>query len=142
MASTNLKDFYTLVDVYLDAVFNPLLTEDTFRQEGWHYEVNPETGALEYKGVVFNEMKGAYSDPDDFHDDLCRRSLYPDTAYGLDSGGDPAIIPSLDYPTFVDFHRRYYHPSNSFIYFYGDDDPAQRLAILDSWLHEIGRAHV
>lgn len=142
VASTNLKDFYTLVDVYLDAVFNPLLTEDTFRQEGWHYEVNPETKALEYKGVVFNEMKGAYSDPDDLHDDLCRRSLYPNTAYGLDSGGDPAVIPSLDYGTFSEFHSRYYHPSNSFIYFYGDDDPAERLNILDRWLDGYSKMEV
>ena len=84
VASTNKKDFYNLVDVYLDAVFNPLISEDTFRQEGWHYEVDPETGDLSYKGVVFNEMKGAYSDPDDFHDDLCRRS-----GFGGRPPGDP-----------------------------------------------------
>ncbi|MEW6548722.1 MAG: insulinase family protein [Spirochaetota bacterium] len=138
LASTNEKDFYNLIDVYLDAVFNPLLTEDTFRQEGWHYEVDPATKALSYKGVVYNEMKGAYSDPDDLHDDLCRRSLYPDTAYGLDSGGDPAVIPSLDFKAFSDFHRTYYHPSNSFIYFYGDDDPEKRLEFLDGWLSKYG----
>ncbi len=142
VASTNLKDFRNLVNVYLDAVFHPRLTEDTFRQEGWHFEVDPETGALSRKGVVYNEMKGAYSDPDDMHDDLCRRSLFPDTAYGLDSGGDPEVIPELDYRTFVEFHTTYYHPSNSFIYFYGDDDPAERLAFLDAWLAPYGRIEV
>ena len=142
VASTNLKDFRNLVDVYLDAVFRPRLTEDSFRQEGWHYEADPETGALTYKGVVFNEMKGAYSDPDDMHDDLCRRSLFPDTAYGLDSGGDPEIIPALDYSAFKAFHETYYHPSNSFIFFYGDDDPEERLALIDRWLAPYGRIEV
>ena len=142
VASTNLKDFRNLVDVYLDAVFKPRLTEETLRQEGWHYEADPETGALTYKGVVFNEMKGAYSDPDDMHDDLCRRSLFPDTAYGLDSGGDPEVIPALDYPTFKTFHETYYHPSNSFIFFYGDDDPEERLALIDRWLAPYGRIEV
>ena len=142
VASTNEKDFYNLVDVYMDAVLRPRITEDTFRQEGWHYEVDPDTGALAYKGVVFNEMKGAYSDPDELHDDLCRRSLFPDTAYGLDSGGDPAVIPTLDYPTFKAFHEKYYHPSNSFIFFYGDDDPEKRLAFLDAWLAPYSRIEV
>lgn len=142
VASTNLKDFRNLIDVYLDAVFHPRLTEDTFRQEGWHYEVDPETASLSRKGVVFNEMRGAYSDPDDMHDDLCRRSLFPDTSYGLDSGGDPEVIPELDYATFKAFHERYYHPSNSFIYFYGDDDPDERLTILDQWLAPYSRIEV
>ena len=142
VASTNTKDFYNLVDVYMDAVLRPRLTEDTFRQEGWHYEVDPETGALSYKGVVFNEMKGAYSDPDDLHDDLCRRSLFPDTAYGLDSGGDPTVIPRLDYASFKAFHEKYYHPSNSFIYFYGDDEPEKRLSFLDAWLAPYSRMEV
>ena len=142
VASTNKKDFYNLVDVYMDAVLRPRITEDTFRQEGWHYEADPETGALSYKGVVFNEMKGAYSDPDDLHDDLCRRSLFPDTAYGLDSGGDPTVIPQLDYATFKAFHEKYYHPSNSFIYFYGDDEPEERLAFLDAWLKPYSRIEV
>lgn len=142
VASTNLKDFRNLVDVYLDAVFSPLLTEDTFRQEGWHYEVDAETGELSYKGVVFNEMKGAYSDPDDIHSDLCRRSLFPDTAYGLDSGGDPRVIPSLDYTAFRKFHETYYHPTNSFIFFYGDDDPEERLAIIERRLEGYSRREV
>ena len=142
LASTNLKDFRNLIDVYFDAVLHPLITEDTFRQEGWHYEVDPVTGALEYKGVVFNEMKGAHSDPDDLHDDLCRRSLFPDTAYGLDSGGDPAVIPSLDYASFRRFHETYYHPSNSYIFFYGDDDPEERLAIAERWLSPYSRFEI
>lgn len=142
IASTNLKDFYNLIDVYLDAVFYPNLTEHTFMQEGWHYEVDPSTGELGYKGVVFNEMKGAYSDPDDQHEDLCRRSLYPDTSYGLDSGGDPLEIPSLTYDEFVGFYRKYYHPANSFIFFYGDDDPDKRLAMMEEWLAPFGRAKI
>jgi hypothetical protein len=142
VASTNKKDFYNLVDVYMDAVLKPRITEDTFRQEGWHYEVDPETGALSYKGVVFNEMKGAYSDPDDLHDDLCRRSLFPDTAYGLDSGGDPSVIPQLDYASFKAFHKKHYHPSNAFIYFYGDDNPEERLAFIDAWLTPYSRIAV
>jgi hypothetical protein len=142
VASTNLKDFYNLIDVYLDAVFYPNLTKHTFMQEGWHYEVDPATKKLSYKGVVFNEMKGAYSDPDDQHDDLCRRSLYPDTPYGLDSGGDPLEIPSLTYEEFVGFHKKYYHPANSFIFFYGDDDPEKRLAMMDDWLTSFGQANI
>jgi hypothetical protein len=142
VASTNLKDFYNLVDVYLDAVFYPNLTEYTFLQEGWHYEVDPQTKEFSYKGVVFNEMKGAYSDPEDMHDDLCRRSLYPDTSYGLDSGGDPLEIPTLSYQEFLDFHKKYYHPSNSFIFFYGDDEPERRLALLEEWLAPFGLASI
>lgn len=142
VASTNLKDFYNLVDVYLDAVFYPNLTEYTFLQEGWHYEVDPRTKEFSYKGVVFNEMKGAYSDPEDMHDDFCRRSLYPDTSYGLDSGGDPLEIPALTYQEFIDFHKKYYHPSNSFIFFYGDDDPEKRLELMETWLSPFGPASI
>lgn len=138
VASTNLKDFYNLIDVYLDAVFYPILSEHTFRQEGWHFEPDPDSGMFRYKGVVFNEMKGAYSDPDDLHDDLCRRSLFPDTPYSFDAGGDPLEIPSLTYDEFLEFHRRFYHPSNAFIFFYGDDDPARRLSFLESWLEPFG----
>ncbi len=138
VASTNLKDFYNLIDVYLDAVFYPRLSRETFMQEGWHYEVNPDTGAFEYKGIVFNEMKGAYSDPDDLHDDLCRRSLFPDSAYGLDSGGDPLVIPTITYEEFLAFHKTCYHPANSFIFFWGDDDPEHRLALIDAWLEPFG----
>lgn len=138
VASTNLKDFYNLVDVYLDAVFYPRLSKETFMQEGWHYEVDTASGRLDYKGVVFNEMKGAYSDPDDLHDDLCRRSLFPDSAYGLDSGGDPLEIPRLSYEEFLEFHKRCYHPANAFIFFWGDDDPERRLSLLDEWLEPFG----
>lgn len=145
VASTNLKDFYNLIDVYLDAVFYPSLSEDIFMQEGWHYEMSYDasaTGELFRKGVVYNEMKGAYSDPDEMHADWCRRSLFPDTTYGLDSGGDPEVIPQLDYQSFVAFHKKYYHPSNSFIYFYGDDDPERRLSLLESWLAPFSRMEV
>lgn len=142
VASANLQDFRNLVDVYMDAVLHPLITEDTLRQEGWHYETDPDSGKLSYKGVVFNEMKGAYSDPDDMHADLSRRSLFPDTSYGLDSGGDPETIPQLDYDTFKAFHETYYHPSNAFIYFYGDDDPEARLESMDGWLAPYSRKDI
>lgn len=142
VASANLQDFRNLVEVYMDAVLHPLITEDTFHQEGWHLEVDPESGELSYKGVVYNEMKGAYSDPDDMHSDYSRRALFPDTPYGFDSGGDPAAIPTLDYAAFKAFHDTYYHPSNAFIYFYGDDDPEERLAIMDRWLEPYDRRDV
>ncbi len=134
VASQNRQDFYNLVDVYLDAVFYPRITEDTFRQEGWHYELDAINAPLAYKGVVFNEMKGAYSSPDAVLDDLSQRSLYPDIAYGVDSGGDPKHIPDLTYADFKDFHRRLYHPSNARLFFYGDDDPDERLRRLDACL--------
>ena len=142
VASTNLKDFYNLIDVYLDAVFYPNLTEYTFMQEGWHYEVDPLTKELSYKGVVFNEMKGAYSDPDSLHDHLCKCSLFPDTPYGLDSGGDPLEIPTLSYEEFIAYYKKHYHPSNSFIYFYGDDDPEKRLSFMDKWLSPFETASI
>ncbi len=133
-ASQNLKDFYNLVDIYLDAVFFPLIPEHTFRQEGWHYEVTSPDSALSFKGVVFNEMKGAYSSPEDLLGDKSRSSLYPNNPYNFDSGGDPLVIPDLTYEAFKSFHNRYYHPSNSYIYFYGDDPENERLQILDGWL--------
>ncbi|RZC45631.1 hypothetical protein C5167_038585 [Papaver somniferum] len=121
VASTNSKDFYNLVDVYLDAVFFPKCVEDfqTFQQEGWHYELNDPSEDISFKGVVFNEMKGA---------------MFPDTTYGVDSGGDPQVIPKLTYEEFKDFHRKFYHPSNARIWFYGDDDPTERLRILSEYL--------
>lgn len=131
VASQNLKDFYNLVDVYLDAVYFPLLTEDTFRQEGWHYELDNSQGPIVYKGVVFNEMKGAYSSASAVLGKLSQLSLYPDTTYGVNSGGDPKAIPDLTYQYLRDFHARFYHPSNSRVVFYGDDDPIKRLEILD-----------
>ena len=133
VASCNDKDFANLCDVYLDAVFHPNIYKEKkiFEQEGWHYECESETDDLIYNGVVYNEMKGAYSSADDLLDRETFNSLYPDTAYGVDSGGRPSDIPSLTYEAFLDFHRRYYHPSNSYIYFYGDMDMEERLTYLD-----------
>jgi presequence protease len=142
VASQNLKDFYNLVDVYLDAVLYPLITLHSFQQEGWHYELNAVDAPLVYKGVVFNEMKGSYSSPDDRLDELSQRSLFPDTVYGLDSGGDPWHIPDLTYADFKTFHRRYYHPSNARLFFYGNDDPDERLRLLDSWLKSFDKVAV
>ncbi|MEI6289735.1 MAG: insulinase family protein, partial [Chloroflexota bacterium] len=141
-ASQNLKDFYNLIDIYMDAVFFPLIPEHTLRQEGWHYEVNPADESLSFKGVVFNEMKGAYSSPDDLLGDRSRSSLFPDNTYKFDSGGDPLAIPDLTYETFKSFHENYYHPSNSYIYFYGDDPEAERLNIVESWLSQFDRKNV
>lgn len=134
VASQNLQDFYNLMDVYLDAVFYPRITRAIFEQEGWHLELEDITGPLSYKGVVFNEMKGAYSSPDNLLSEYSLQSLFPDTAYGLDSGGDPKQIPNLTYEQFRDFHRRYYHPSNARIFFYGDDDPEERLRRIEDYL--------
>jgi len=134
VASTNLKDFYNLVDVYLDAVLYPLLPKQTLQQEGWHYEIESPEAPLTFKGVVFNEMKGALSSPDDLLGEVSQQSLYPDTPYGLNSGGDPAVIPDLTYAEFKAFHETYYHPSNAYIYFYGDDPEDERLRLLDAWL--------
>jgi Zn-dependent M16 (insulinase) family peptidase len=135
VASTNLTDFYNLVGVYLDAVFHPLIPEHTLQQEGWHYELGSLDAPLTFKGVVFNEMKGNYSSPDQLINyEYSQRSLFPDSPYGLDSGGDPAEIPNLTYAEFKAFHERYYHPSNACIWFYGDDPEQQRLVTLDAWL--------
>ena len=134
VASQNFRDFYNLIDVYLDAVFYPRITSNAFQQEGWHYELDAVEAPLAYKGVVFNEMKGSYSSPDDLLTEFSQRSLFPDTVYGLDSGGDPQHIPDLTYVDFKAFHQRYYHPSNARLFFYGDDDPVERLRLLDSWL--------
>ncbi|WP_319469492.1 insulinase family protein [uncultured Pseudodesulfovibrio sp.] len=131
VASANAQDFYNLVDVYLDAVFYPRLTENTLKQEGWHYEMESADKPVTYKGVVYNEMKGAYSSPDSLLYEHSQQSLFPDHTYGIDSGGDPEIIPELTFKQFMDFHRDHYHPSNAYAYFYGDDAPEKRLAILD-----------
>jgi len=136
VASQNLKDFYNLIDVYLDAVFYPRITRHIFEQEGWHYELDATDEPLSYKGVVFNEMKGAYASAENLLSHCSQISLFPDTLYGLDSGGDPARIPGLTYEAFREFHQRHYHPSNARIYMYGDDDPRERLRYLDSWLCE------
>ncbi|GER56649.1 presequence protease [Striga asiatica] len=136
VASTNAKDFYNLVDVYLDAVFFPKCVEDIkiFQQEGWHYELNDPSEDIIYKGVVFNEMKGDYSQPGNIHYTASQQALFPDNTYGHDSGGDPQVIPKLTFEEFKEFHRKYYHPSNARIWFYGDDDPTKRLRILSEYL--------
>lgn len=134
VASQNLQDLYNLMDVYLDAVFYPRISPDIFQQEGWHYELDRPDAPLSYKGVVFNEMKGAYSSPDNLLSEYSLQSLFPDTAYGHDSGGDPKAIPKLTYERFREFHRKYYHPSNARIFFYGDDDPEERLKRVNDYL--------
>lgn len=127
VASANLQDFYNLMDVYIDAVFHPRISEDIFRQEGWHVEAESAEGPWSYKGVVYNEMKGAYSSPDSVLAEQSQQSLFPDTLYSLDSGGNPEHIPDLTYEAFVDFHRSFYHPGNARFFFWGDDTEDERL---------------
>jgi len=134
VASQNHQDFYNLIDVYLDAVFHPRLGRHIFEQEGWHFELENPDQIPTYKGVVFNEMKGAYSSPDTVLAEHSFRSLFPDTVYGFDSGGHPTHIPDLTYEQFVNFHHKHYHPSNARIYFYGDDEPETRLRRLNAYL--------
>ena len=134
VASQNLRDFHNLVDVYLDAVFHPRLTPEVLKQEGWHYEV--EEGELAYSGVVYNEMKGAYSSPERVLGEAIQQGLFPDTTYGVESGGHPRHIPDLTWESFSAFHRDLYHPGNAFIWFYGDDPPERRLEILEAYLEE------
>ena len=133
VASCNDKDFQNLMHVYLDAVFYPNIykKEEIFKQEGWHYELEEEDGELVYNGVVYNEMKGAFSSPEQQLSRLIQQSLFPDTAYGVESGGDPKNIPDLTYENYLDFHKRYYHPSNSYIYLYGDMDIEEKLEWID-----------
>jgi len=139
VASQNVQDFYNLIDVYLDAVFYPRLTPLVLQQEGWHYELDDPEGPLSIKGVVYNEMKGVYSSPDSMLSELSQQSLFPDTTYGLDSGGNPKVIPSLTFEQFKSFHERFYHPSNARIYFYGNDDPDRRLDIIEGYLKDFTR---
>lgn len=133
VASCNDADFQNLMDVYLDAVFHPniYIHDEIFRQEGWHFELTDKDEPLIYNGVVYNEMKGAFSSSDDILMRKISTTLYPDSVYGVESGGDPDCIPDLTYEQFLDFHRRYYHPSNSYIYLYGDMDVAEKLEYLD-----------
>lgn len=133
VASCNDQDFKNLMDVYLDAVFNPNITkyEDIFKQEGWHYELTGKDDELKINGVVYNEMKGAYSSPDEVLSSQIYRSLFPDNTYSKDSGGNPEYIPKLTYEAYLDFYHKYYHPSNSYIYLYGDMDVVERLEWLD-----------
>ena len=133
VASTNQKDFRNLMHVYLDAVFFPNIyhEQNIFRQEGWHYELENENAPLKVNGVVYNEMKGVFSSADDVLERETMNALFPDTAYGVESGGDPEVIPDLTYEAYLDFHSRYYHPSNSYIYLYGDMDFADTLSFID-----------
>lgn len=133
VASCNDQDFKNLMDVYLDAVFNPNITkyEEIFKQEGWHYELTGKDDELKINGVVYNEMKGAYSSPDEVLSSQIYRSLFPDNTYSKDSGGNPECIPKLTYEAYLDFYHKYYHPSNSYIYLYGDMDVVERLEWLD-----------
>ena len=133
IASCNDADFQNLMHVYLDAVFHPniYIHDKIFRQEGWHYELTDKDAPLIYNGVVYNEMKGAFSSPEQILYRKITDSLFPDTIYSVESGGDPDVIPQLTYAQFLDFHRKYYHPSNSYIYLYGNMDVAEKLAFID-----------
>ena len=135
VASCNDKDFQNLMHVYMDAVFYPNIYQhdEIFRQEGWSYNLESEEDALTYNGVVYNEMKGAFSSPEGVLDRMVLNTLFPDTTYANESGGDPDVIPQLTYEQFLDFHRKYYHPSNSYIYLYGDMDMEEKL----NWLDEM-----
>ncbi|WP_294521020.1 insulinase family protein [uncultured Anaerovibrio sp.] len=133
VASCNDKDFHNLMDVYLDAVFYPVMLDnpEILMQEGWHYEIGQEDEPLKYSGVVYNEMKGALSSPDDLLSNEVMRALYPDNTYANESGGNPAAIPDLTYDQFKEFHRKYYSPANSYIYLYGDMDIEEKLKFID-----------
>lgn len=119
--------------VYLDAVFYPNIykKEEIFRQEGWNYHLEQKEGPLTYNGVVYNEMKGAFSSPDEVLEREIMNHLFPDNTYGVESGGNPENIPELSYEEFLDFHRTYYHPSNSYIYLYGNMDMEEKLRFID-----------
>jgi len=140
LASQNEKDFYNMVNVYADAVFHPRATSDqaVHAQEGWHLELDAKDQPLTYKGVVYNEMKGVYSSPDSLLNRESQQRLFPDNTYGVDSGGDPLNIPDLSFEDFVKFHSKFYHPANSRIFFWGDDDVADRLKIMDEYLQDFG----
>ena len=143
VASRNRKDFFNLMNVYMDAVFYPVISEDTFKQEGWHYELTKPDDKIVYKGVVFNEMKGVFSDPESCVDRQLAHSLFPSTTYGYESGGDPESIPDLTYEEFKAFHKRHYHPSNSRIFLYGDGDTNEYLSFLhEKYLKDFDRIEV
>jgi len=133
VASCNEKDFQNLMHVYLDAVFYPNIYKNKkiFLQEGWHYELESKDDKITYNGVVYNEMKGAFSSPEQVLFRKITATLFPDATYGVESGGDPDFIPELTYEQFLDFHSRYYHPSNSYIYLYGDFDVNEKLDFID-----------
>jgi len=144
VASQNTKDFYNLIQVYTDAVYHPRAISDpnVHAQEGWHLELENREDPLTYKGVVYNEMKGVYSSPDSLLMRASQRSIFPDTTYGVDSGGDPRVIPDLSFEQFSEFHSRFYHPANSRIYFSGDDDVYTRLEMMDEYLSEFDESPV
>ena len=133
VASCNDTDFQNLMHVYLDAVFRPNIYKhkEIFLQEGWHYELEDPSEPLKYNGVVYNEMKGAFSSPEQILFRKISQTLYPDTTYGVESGGDPSDIPNLTYEDFLDFHKRYYHPSNAWLYLYGNMDVEEKLRFID-----------
>ncbi len=145
VASCNDKDFQNLMHVYMDAVFYPNIYQhdEIFRQEGWSYKLDQPDGELTVSGVVYNEMKGAFSSPEGVLDRVILNTLFPDTSYANESGGDPDVIPELTYEQFLDFHRKYYHPSNSYIYLYGDMDMEEKLRWLDEkYLSDFDTAEV
>lgn len=133
IASCNEKDFQNLMHVYMDAVFYPNIyyKKEIFQQEGWYYELENKEDELKYNGVVYNEMKGVFSSPEQILYRSIQCSLFPDTTYGIESGGDPKNIPDLSYEEFLAFHKKYYHPSNSYIYIYGDMDIEEKMEWLD-----------
>ena len=133
VASCNDTDFQNLMSVYMDAVFHPNIYkhQEIFKQEGWHYELESEDAPITINGVVYNEMKGAFSSADDVLQREILNSLFPDNTYSNESGGDPERIPDLTYEDYLDFHRRYYHPCNSYIYLYGNMDVAEKLRWMD-----------
>ncbi len=133
VASQNDQDFLNLMDVYMDAVFHPAILKDprTLMQEGWHYEISDDLSELSVKGVVYNEMKGAFSSPEELLESRIKKELYPDTPYSFESGGDPDSIPTLDYEHFLAYYRSHYQPSNSYIFIYGDGDMEEHLRFLD-----------
>jgi Zn-dependent M16 (insulinase) family peptidase len=143
VASRNMKDFFNLMNVYLDAVLFPRITEEIFKQEGWHHELEDPEGEVTYKGVVYNEMKGVFSNPESLIERHLAHSLFPSTTYGHESGGDPEAIPDLTYEEFREFHRKFYHPGNSRIFLYGDHDTRQCLEFMqENYLKEFRRRNI
>lgn len=145
VSSRNEKDFYNLMDVYLDAVFHPAIYEEEkiFLQEGWHYELKDKEDDLKYNGVVYNEMKGVYSASENLVSDAMVFALHEDSSYGVDSGGDPKLIPSLSYEEFKNYHKKYYHPSNSYIYLYGNQNMEEALDFIDkNYLQDFDKAEI
>lgn len=145
VASRNEQDFMNLMDVYMNAVFFPNLQHypEILKQEGWHYEITTPEESLKIKGVVYNEMKGAFSSPEQVLFRKIQETLFPDTPYGFESGGDPDHIPALTQEQFTHYHKNYYHPSNAYFYLYGNGDIEKHLAhINDNYLNHYEKIHV